>query len=170
MSCPHVAGVVALLKTLYPHWSSAAIKSAIMTTEVTVTRRVKNVGTPGKYEARLRQPRGFLATIEPTSLTFKDAGQEQTFKLTLKANKKNSPSPPPSLNDYWSMYSFGELLWSDEHPDVVSVFENGVRKLQTTYSWDFLMLEHNGVIHSSSLWKKARFGEDTIIANLDTGT
>lgn len=58
-----------------------------------------------------------------------------------------------------------------EHPQVVSVFENRVRKLHTTRSWNFLGLEHNdGVIHSSSLWKKARFGEDTIIGNLDTGT
>ncbi|EPS66190.1 hypothetical protein M569_08587, partial [Genlisea aurea] len=32
MSCPHVAGVVGLLKTMYPHWSPAAIKSAIVTT------------------------------------------------------------------------------------------------------------------------------------------
>ncbi|KAI8009907.1 Subtilisin-like protease SBT5.4 [Camellia lanceoleosa] len=43
------------------------------------------------------------------------------------------------------------------------------RKLHTTRSWEFLGLEDNGVIHSSSIWKKARFGEDTIIANLDTG-
>lgn len=32
MSCPHVSGIVGLLKTLHPNWSPAAIKSAIMTT------------------------------------------------------------------------------------------------------------------------------------------
>lgn len=32
MSCPHISGIVGLLKTLYPTWSPAAIKSAIMTT------------------------------------------------------------------------------------------------------------------------------------------
>lgn len=31
-SCPHVSGIVGLLKTLYPSWSPAALKSAIMTT------------------------------------------------------------------------------------------------------------------------------------------
>lgn len=56
-----------------------------------------------------------------------------------------------------------------EHPDVVSVFLNKGRQLHTTHSWDFMLLEKNGVVHKSSLWKKANFGEDTIIGNLDTG-
>lgn len=32
MACPHVSGVIGLLKTLYPHWSPAALKSVIMAT------------------------------------------------------------------------------------------------------------------------------------------
>jgi hypothetical protein len=32
VACPHVSAIVALLKTIYPHWTPAAFKSAIMTT------------------------------------------------------------------------------------------------------------------------------------------
>lgn len=64
----------------------------------------------------------------------------------------------------------GLCLFAIEHPNVVSVFLNKGRKLHTTRSWDFLRLEINGVVPSDSIWKMARFGEDTIIGNLDTGT
>uniref|UniRef100_K7MFV8 Uncharacterized protein n=1 Tax=Glycine max TaxID=3847 RepID=K7MFV8_SOYBN len=44
------------------------------------------------------------------------------------------------------------------------------RKLHTTHLWVFMDLEGNdGVIPSYSLFRKARYGEDTIIANFDTG-
>ncbi|XP_030967215.1 subtilisin-like protease SBT5.3 [Quercus lobata] len=57
-----------------------------------------------------------------------------------------------------------------KHPKVVSVFLNKGRKLHTTRSWDFIMeLDHVGSNPSSSIWEKARYGEDTIIGNLDTG-
>lgn len=56
-----------------------------------------------------------------------------------------------------------------EDPNVISVFRNQGRKLHTTRSWDFLGLESAGTIKADSAWKTARFGEDTIIGNLDTG-
>ncbi|WVZ10816.1 hypothetical protein V8G54_015346 [Vigna mungo] len=194
MACPHVAGVVGLLKTLYPTWSPAAIKSAIMTTARTrdntgkamldvdgekanpfaygsghirpnramdpglvydlsmndylnflcltvhnqtrimpfsgahyrcpeiveildfnyptitipklygtasLTRRVKNVGSPGTYTARLRVPAGLSISVEPRVLKFDKIGEEKSFKITVKVTIPGEAT------------AFGGITWSD---------------------------------------------------------
>lgn len=56
-----------------------------------------------------------------------------------------------------------------ENPDVVSVFPSRKRKLHTTHSWDFMDMEKDDKVTEGSLYTKGRFGEDVIIANIDTG-
>ncbi|XP_010942535.1 subtilisin-like protease SBT5.3 [Elaeis guineensis] len=197
MSCPHISGVVGLLKSLHPDWNPSAIKSAIMTTartqdnmdepvlnssyvkatpfsygsghvrpnramdpglvydlttndylnflcslgynstqiakfsndsflcpskpprledlnypsitipylfgSITVTRTLKNVGSPGTYIIRIREPRGISVSVNPTSLTYDKIGEEKKFEVTLKVKKGHA-----SMD-----YVFGGLIWSD---------------------------------------------------------
>ncbi|KAG6639213.1 subtilisin-like protease SBT5.4 [Carya illinoinensis] len=73
------------------------------------------------------------------------------------------------INGFAANLEEGEAAEIKKHPKVVSIFLNQGRKLHTTHSWEFMSMDQGGVVHSSSLWEKARFGEDTIIGNLDTG-
>lgn len=73
------------------------------------------------------------------------------------------------INGFAATLEEKEAAEIEKHPNVLSVFENQPRKLHTTRSWNFLQLEGIGGIQDNSAWKTARFGEDTIIGNLDTG-
>ncbi|KAG6790866.1 hypothetical protein POTOM_007035 [Populus tomentosa] len=70
---------------------------------VTVTRRVKNVGAPGTYTVSIKAPAKVSVVVEPSSLEFKQAGEEQLFKLTFK----------PIMDGMPKDYEFGHLTWSD---------------------------------------------------------
>ncbi|ONK68746.1 uncharacterized protein A4U43_C05F15520 [Asparagus officinalis] len=68
MSCPHVTGLLALIKAVYPSWSPAAIKSALMTT-ATVLDKEKNpitadpsgrIATPFDFGSGFPSPSKFL--------------------------------------------------------------------------------------------------------------
>ncbi|PKA58632.1 Subtilisin-like protease [Apostasia shenzhenica] len=73
------------------------------------------------------------------------------------------------INGFAAILEEDDAVRISQDPRVVSVFPNRGRKLHTTRSWRFLGLEQDGGIPKESLWSKAKFGEDVIIANLDTG-
>ncbi|MQM21882.1 hypothetical protein Taro_054928, partial [Colocasia esculenta] len=197
MSCPHVAGVVGLLRAIYPHWSPAALRSAIMTTArtkdntrkgikdsfmakanpfaygaghmhvnsamdpglvfdiyardylnflcalgynatqmsafadkmfvcpsepikiedfnypsisvlnmkrpISVSRTLKNVGTPGTYRVSVKPPMGISVSVKPTTLKFGRIGEEKTFQVTMV----------PEQGRVLENSVFGQLIWSD---------------------------------------------------------
>ncbi|XP_065003697.1 subtilisin-like protease SBT5.3 [Musa acuminata AAA Group] len=74
-----------------------------------------------------------------------------------------------NINGFAAYLEEQVALKISKYPGVVSVFPNRGYKLHTTRSWEFLGLERDGRVPKQSLWRKARFGEDTIIANLDSG-
>lgn len=68
-----------------------------------VFRKLKNVGSPGTYTARVRQPPGVSVSVSPSSLTFDKIGDEKSFELILK----------PKIAKESNHSVFGKLLWSD---------------------------------------------------------
>ncbi|KAL3627219.1 hypothetical protein CASFOL_028582 [Castilleja foliolosa] len=98
-----------------------------------------------------------------TQLLSSFLGSEQKAKDSIFYSYKRN------INGFAAVLDEDQAAQIAKHPDVISVLLNKGRELHTTHSWDFLRLEKNGVIHPSSLWEKARYGQDTIIATLDTG-
>ncbi|KAL9244054.1 hypothetical protein vseg_017867 [Gypsophila vaccaria] len=67
MACPHVSGIVANIKSQYPTWSPAAIRSAIMTTAIqinnlkeTIATETEQAGTAYDYGSGEVSPTGGL--------------------------------------------------------------------------------------------------------------
>ncbi|KAH9745462.1 subtilisin-like protease SBT5.3 [Citrus sinensis] len=96
-TCPKNA--ISLVNFNYPSITVPKLSGSI-----TVTRRVKNVGSPGTYQARVKTPEGVSVTIAPKSLKFINVGEEKSFKVIIKAKNASVTKD----------YAFGELIWSDE--------------------------------------------------------
>ncbi|GFP88250.1 subtilisin-like protease sbt5.4, partial [Phtheirospermum japonicum] len=77
---------------------------------VNVTRKVKNVGTPGVYKALVLSPRGISVRIEPDTLKFKSDGEEKRFVVIIQAKSSGGRRA----------YVFGKLTWSDGKHNVTS--------------------------------------------------
>ena len=77
---------------------------------VIVTRRVKNVGPPGTYNASVRAPVGVSVYVKPTSFQFSRIGEEKNFEIVLKAKVAGKPKD----------FVFGHLNWSDGKRNVRS--------------------------------------------------
>ncbi|KAK9285954.1 hypothetical protein L1049_025156 [Liquidambar formosana] len=68
MACPHVTGIVTLIKAVYPSWSPSAIKSAIMTTASVLDKSHKPItadpegrrGNPFDFGSGFVNPTGVL--------------------------------------------------------------------------------------------------------------
>ncbi|XP_027329514.1 subtilisin-like protease Glyma18g48580 [Abrus precatorius] len=73
------------------------------------------------------------------------------------------------INGFAALLEEEEASEIAKNPNVISVFLSKEYKLHTTRSWDFLGLEKNGRIPANSAWRKAKYGENIIIANIDTG-
>lgn len=70
---------------------------------VVVTRRVRNVGTPGTYYVRIKAPAGVSVSVQPQSLVFERFDEEKEFEVVLKPKVAGKPVD----------YVFGRLIWSD---------------------------------------------------------
>lgn len=95
-ACPKVKMVVENMNN-----PSFAIPSLNET--ITVTRTLKNVGSPGVYRVKIKAPKGILVSVEPQVLQFKEVGEEKEFKVCFKS----------TVGRVGKGYSFGTLVWSD---------------------------------------------------------
>lgn len=75
-----------------------------LSSSITITRKLKNVGKAGLYRVRVQNPAGILVTVEPESLKFDRVGEEKVFSITLKLKTNKAADKG---------YVFGRLIWSD---------------------------------------------------------
>ncbi|XP_031499790.1 subtilisin-like serine-protease S isoform X2 [Nymphaea colorata] len=106
MSCPHVSGAAALIKSQHPSWSPAAIKSALMTTGMQGIQTIRMMGAlsgsqirPGAAAAHL-PPRPAQQQLKPQSPSSNQPSAPQKQQgpgLSRVSSFGPGNSQPPSM-------------------------------------------------------------------------
>jgi hypothetical protein len=174
MSCPHIAGVAALLKEAHPSWSPAAIRSAIMTTSDILDNTkelIKDVGNDCKPASPLALGAGHVnpnRALDP-GLVY-DAGQQDYVNLLCALNftqkniiaitrsSSNNCSKPsldlnyPSFIAFFKTDSFESNVFTQEFQRVVT----NVGEDSTVYVANITPIEgfHVSVIPNKLVFKE----------------
>lgn len=96
MSCPHVAAAAALVKAMYPDWSAAAIRSALMTTGATFQH---------------------ILMSHSLSLSLTHTGDDYCSNLSDSNKCDIGPRPPKPMVQ--SELSFNQFYQSESHHHVM---------------------------------------------------
>lgn len=93
MACPHVTGIVALIKSVHPSWSPSAIKSAIMTTATVFDKNGKpiRVDPEGRRGNAFDYGAGFLdptTVLDPGLVYDAKPADYKSFLCSIGYNEK----------------------------------------------------------------------------------
>ncbi|XVF27829.1 hypothetical protein REPUB_Repub14bG0142900 [Reevesia pubescens] len=94
------------------NYPSISVPQLSGSSSTSVRRKVKNVGSPGTYKARVKSPARVRVSVNPSTLKFKKIGEEKEFEVTFMS-KSNCQAGGGG-------YVFGHLIWSDGHHYVKS--------------------------------------------------
>ncbi|KAJ7966602.1 Subtilisin-like protease [Quillaja saponaria] len=105
MSCPHIAGVAALLKGAHPDWSPAAIRSAMMTTSDTLDNSlspITDIGTDNQPATPLALGAGHInpnKALDPGLIYDADSEDYVNLLCALNYTEKNIKTITKSSNN-----------------------------------------------------------------------
>ncbi|KAF8412338.1 hypothetical protein HHK36_000300 [Tetracentron sinense] len=138
MSCPHVSGLAALLKSVHKDWSPAAIKSALMTTAYTLNNKRAPITDAGSDSSESATPFAFgSGHVNPESASnpglIYDITTEDYLNYLCSLNYTSSQIAILSRGSYScptnTVLQPGDL----NYPSFALLFDSGAQNITVTY-------------------------------------